>query len=93
MDQVLRKLAKHYPALESENADLEDLGPRLKVLRAQQRDLERSRDEFVEAIDSEGTARARFTRGGALRERSEGPASECVFPGAEDIRSVVHQAD
>jgi site-specific DNA recombinase len=49
-EQVLGKLNKLYAALETGKVDLEDLAPRIKELRAQQRQLEERKNELLDKM-------------------------------------------
>ena len=51
--QVGNKLAKFYAALETGKVDIDDLAPRLKELRAQQRELQEKRDELLDKMNNE----------------------------------------
>ncbi len=53
LGQVGNKLAKLYVALETGKVDLDDLAPRLKELRANQRELQEKQDNLLDKINSE----------------------------------------
>ena len=53
LGQVGNKLAKLYAALETGKVDIDDLAPRLKELRAQQRELQEKRDELLNKMNNE----------------------------------------
>ena len=53
LGQVGNKLAKLYAALETGKVDIDDLAPRLKELRAQQRELQEKRDELLDKMNNE----------------------------------------
>ena len=55
LGKVSNKLAKLYAALETDKVDIDDLAPRLKQLRTQQRDLQVKRDELLDKV-SNGTS-------------------------------------
>ena len=48
---VKNKLARHYASVEEGKVDLDDLAPRIKELREQQRALERKQDEILDAMN------------------------------------------
>jgi putative transposase len=53
LGQVQGKLSKLYAALETGKIDLEDLAPRIKELRSQQKDLEEKRNGLLDAMNDE----------------------------------------
>ena len=55
LGQVGNKLTKLYTALETGKVDLDDLAPRLKELRAQQRELQEKRDGLLDKMNNETT--------------------------------------
>ena len=52
LDQIGEKLSKLYVALETGKVDIDDLAPRLKELRVQQRELKGKRDELLDKKNS-----------------------------------------
>ncbi len=56
LGRVGSKLASLYNALESGKVDIDDLAPRLKELRAQQRSLEGKRHELLDIVNGESTS-------------------------------------
>ena len=53
LGQVQSKLSKLYAALETGKVDIEDLAPRIKEHRIQQRELEEKRDELLEKMNND----------------------------------------
>ncbi len=53
LGQVQGKLSKLYAALETGKIDLEDLAPRIKELRSQQKELEEKRNGLLDAMNDE----------------------------------------
>ena len=53
LGQVQSKLSKLYAALETGKVDIEDLAPRIKEHRIQQRELEEKRDELLEKMNKD----------------------------------------
>ena len=53
LGQVQSKLSKLYAALETGKIDLEDLAPRIKELRSQQKELEQKRDGLLDEMNEE----------------------------------------
>ena len=51
LGQVQGRLTKLYAALESGKVDLEDLAPRIKEIRAQQKELEDKRNELLDGMN------------------------------------------
>jgi len=91
LSQVGNKLAKLYVALETGKIDIDDLAPRLKELRAQQRELQERRDELVGKMNNETTQLIRLKGSRRICLRFEGAVGKCFFLGAKGISQVVHQ--
>ena len=53
-ESVEQKLAHLYAALESGRVDIDDLAPRLKELRARQRELDEKKDEALDEMNQRG---------------------------------------
>lgn len=53
LGQVQGRLSKLYSALETGKIDLEDLAPRIKELRSQQKELEEKRNGLLDAMNEE----------------------------------------
>ncbi len=53
LGQVQSRLSKLYAALETGKIDLEDLSPRIKELRTQQRELEAKRNDLLDAMNED----------------------------------------
>ncbi len=53
LTQTSNKLTRLYSALESGKLELEDLAPRIKELRANQKEFQRRRDQLLESVNSE----------------------------------------
>ena len=53
-ESIEQKLGHVYAALESGSVDIDDLAPRLKELRARQRELDEKKDEALDEMNQRG---------------------------------------
>ena len=56
LGQVQSKLSKLYAILETGKVDIDDLAPRIKELRAQQKDLNAKKESLLDQMNGEATA-------------------------------------
>ena len=75
-----QKLGHVYAALESGSVDIDDLAPRLKKLRARQRELDEKKDEALDEMNQRGDSLLNPTAFRRPPRRPEGDATERILP-------------
>ena len=86
---VASRLQALYEALESKSLDLEDLAPRIKVLRANEAELESGLDE-VNSLLSESEAETLASTPHDIRQKLPGIKAFLKGAGAQEVRPFMH---
>ena len=79
-ESIEQKLGHVYAALESGTVDIDDLAPRLKELRARQRELDEKKDEALDEMNQRGDSLPDPIRVSSPPGRTKGDPAERIIP-------------